>query len=130
MTDIVKSRYHIETLPPHKGDTETIWNTLSFRVKDSYTGMPIGVVLHGTENGRGSFKVKMFLSPGRSDMEEGDWGARFDLAAEHVWKRYNETLPCKERLIRWCWRWIAVGWLLFGTVWGVAVSFVARSILG
>lgn len=131
MTDIIKPRYHIETFPIQSEGNHTTWNKLDFRVKDGYTGMPIGVVKHFLEEGKGSFKVFMFLTKDKPEWQEGGWEeARFDLAAEYIWKCYFKTLPFKERFVRGCWRWLAVIWFLIGTNWGVIVSIIASSIVG
>ncbi|MCY4345760.1 MAG: hypothetical protein OXC17_03070 [Aestuariivita sp.] len=77
MTDLVKSRYYIETKPietvrdPHR--VNTIMNTLGFRVVDSFTGMPIGCVLHSSENG-GSFRAFMSLGSGNGEIKPPENG--------------------------------------------------------
>jgi len=131
MTDIVKPRYYIETTPIESlpEENRTILNSLSFRVVDSFTGMPIGTVAHSSEDG-GKFRAFMSLTPGDAEIDapEGGWGVRSDLAALEVWKSYSTSLPRKERFHRWLWRWMGVGWFLFGTVWGVLTSFIVQSL--
>ena len=133
MTDIVKPRYYIETKPietvrePNR--VRTMMNTLSCRVVDSFTGMPIGCVLHTSDDG-GSFKAFMALGSGNGEVQppEGGWGRRYDLAALEVWKSYSASLPRSERCCRWAWRWMGVGWFLFGTVLGALASFVVQAL--
>ncbi|MCY4151938.1 MAG: hypothetical protein OXE94_06850 [Aestuariivita sp.] len=133
MTDLVKSRYYIETKPietvrdPHR--VNTIMNTLGFRVVDSFTGMPIGCVLHSSENDR-SFQAFMYLGSGNGEIKppENGWGRRYDHAALEVWKGYSTSLPFCERWYRWAWRWMGVGWFLFGTTWGVLTSFIVQAL--
>ncbi|MCY4301884.1 MAG: hypothetical protein OXC68_09165 [Aestuariivita sp.] len=133
MTDLIKPRYYIETKPIETVRdgycVNTILNTLNLRVVDSFTGMPIGCVLHSSEN-NGSFQAVMFLgsNDGKIEPPEGGWGIRYDQAAFEVWKSYFKSLPICERLYRWAWRWIGVGWLLFGTIWGVLTSFLVQAL--
>ncbi|MCY4259119.1 MAG: hypothetical protein OXC91_02490 [Rhodobacteraceae bacterium] len=137
MTDIVKPRYHIETKSIEtvrdSNREKTIMNSLSFRVMDSFTGMPIGSVMHSSDDG-GSYRAFMFLGSGNGEIQPpevawGEDGRRFDLAALAVWKSYSASLPLSERIYRWTWRWMGLGWFLFGTVWGVLTSIIVQALM-
>ena len=132
--DMVKRRFLIEVLPiqveanPSGGNTIQI-ASLDFRVTDNYTGMPVGCVVHSpVGDGTAEYRAEGFfpVKPGQSTLTppDGGWGMRFDLAAEAVWRKYNETLPCTARANRWAWRWIAVGWLVVGIVLGALIGAI------
>lgn len=136
MTELVKSRYLIETTDiqvtakPGGGKTTSL-SDLNLRVKDCYTQMPIGgVVLEGGKE----YKAVCFFATVNDHFEltppPGGWGPRFDLAADAVWKKYSQSLPRRERARRWMWRWMGVGWFLFGTVWGVLMGLVGQILIG
>ena len=136
MTELIKARYLIETtviqvtVKPG-GGTNTSLSDLNLRVKDRYTGMPIGGVI--LEGGVGYKAIFFFATENDQNVlpppAEG-WGPRFDLAADAVWKKYSESLPWGERARRWMWRWMGVGWFLFGTVWGVLMSLIGQLLIG
>ena len=136
MTELSKPRYVIETKEIQvterpDGGTTTRLADLSFRVKDSFTGMPIGVVIH---TAKGEYEARyIFAGKGNQNLlnpPSGGWGPRFDLAADALWKQYSESLPGAERVKRWMWRWMGVTWFLFGTVWGVFMSLLGRALGG
>ena len=135
-SDLVKRKFLIEVLPievednPSGGKTIKI-ASLDFRVTDNYTGMPVGCVVHApVGQGKAEYRAEGFfpVKPGQSTLTppDGGWGMRFDLAAEAVWCKYNETLPCTARAKRWAWRWIAVGWFLAGSVLGALTSAIVQ----
>lgn len=128
MVHIVQSKYFIETTPIRmtespSGGKQTDIDALNMRVVDSYTRMPVGMVVY-----REKFHAIYFLSEEKSDEIEGEWGPRFDRAVHTVWKAYSKSLPCYERLKRWGWRWLGVGWFLFGIVLGGLMSFIVQAI--
>lgn len=136
MVTIVQPKYLIETTPilvskQEDGSTKTNMGSLSLRVVDSYTKMPVGAVIHcSTDNSIGYKAVFFFDETGNFDVEApaDGWGTRFDLAAYAVWCIFSKRLPLHERLKRWCWRWIGIGCFLFGTVWGVLTTIIVEVI--
>ena len=136
MVAIVQPKFFIETTPIRvaelmEGGSRTSWNNPSLRVVDSFTRMPIGTVLHTPSGGRAEYRAYVFFKEegsNRLEAPEGGWGPRFDIGARAVWNDYNRGLPYGERLRRWAWRWLSVGWLLFGTTWGALIAVIADSI--
>ncbi|MCY3540849.1 MAG: hypothetical protein OXH31_02940 [Gammaproteobacteria bacterium] len=136
---MVQSKYFIETTPIRvvelpRGGKKTEMNTMDLRVVDSYTRMPVGVVIHSPNaSDKAEYLAKYFFDEGGNfdinSPAEG-WGIRFDRAADAVWRAYSKDLPWHERIKRWFWRWLGVGWFLFGTVWGVLTSFLVKAITG
>ena len=135
MTELIKPKYVIETtgieVTNQNGRRRINLADLDLRVKDYYTGMPIGgvIAVGGTK-----YEANFFFAK-ESDQciltaPEGGWGTRFDLAATAIWKKYSEGLPWHERTKRWMWRWMGVGWFLFGTAWGVLLSLIGQSLIG
>ncbi|MCY4304507.1 MAG: hypothetical protein OXC62_06995 [Aestuariivita sp.] len=63
----------------------TVLNTPNLHVLDSFTGMPIGCVLHSSEN-NGGFRDVLFLrsNDGKIKPPEGGWRLRYDHAAREV----------------------------------------------
>ena len=139
MVEIVQPKFFIETAPIRvtdkpEGGKKTDIHSLSLRVTDSYTRMPIGSVLHGPlGDGRFGYRAHgFFRGEGSNELPapEGGWGPRFDMAARAVWSDYIKGLPLGERARRWAWRWIGVGWLLIGTIWGVLIAVIAEALRG
>lgn len=136
MTEIIKSRYLIETTEiqvnvNEDGRKNTTLSDLNLRVKDCYTRMPIGgVILEGGVK----YKAFYFFATERSQSElpppPGGWGPRFDLAANAIWKKYSESLPKRERARRWAWRWMGLGWLLIGALLGTLGSVIGQLLIG
>ena len=108
------------------GGKKTDMHALNMRVVDSYTRMPVGMVVHG-EN---KFQAFYFLADKKkSEVNEieGEWGPRFDQAVNAIWKAYSKSLPPLERVRRLGWRWSGAGWFLVGLVWGVLTSFIVQA---
>lgn len=126
--DIVKKKYTLEFPPIHQvrqPDGRWTRNLVErdMRVVDAYTGAPVGIVAYSSLDKK--YKGRLNFEGGVDVKERADgWGDRFDLAADAVWKTYNNSLPWHARVERWAWRWIAVGWFVFGTLGGgVAGAF-------
>ena len=140
MTELFKAKYEIETTPirvteKEGGGKHLDMEAFSCRVKDGYTRMPIGAVLHlysAKDPGKPKYKAAYFFADSEDEFflpaPGGSWGNRFDKAAYAVWKKYNEGLPRIERLKRFMWRWLGLGWLLVGSLLGGVASFVAQSL--
>ena len=136
MTELIKSRYVIETtdiqvdVKPDGGKNTTL-SDLNLRVKDCYTRMPIGGVF---VQGGGGYTAWYFFAMDNDEGEltppEGGWGPRFDLAGDAIWKKYSNSLPWHERTRRWAWRWMGVGWFLFGTLWGALMGVIGQLLIG
>lgn len=134
--DIVNRKYFIETKPIEteqeaSGGRTTRLMDLSLRVVDGHTRMPVGSVIHAVD-GKGGMAYKAvcaFAPDGQIKTPAEGWQGRFDLAADAVWSAYSRGLPRHERVKRWAWRWLGVGWFLFGTVWGVLTSLIARAVV-
>ena len=142
MVEIVQPRYFIETTPIRVTDKvvrgqirgkHTEMSDLNLRVVDSYTRMPVGVVLHVPNADGAEYHAKaLFDKDGKNALPapDGGWGPRFDLAAEAAWDIYNKGLPRSERAKRWAWRWMGVGWFLIGTVWTVITTAIVNALSG
>lgn len=136
MTELIKSRYLIETTgirvkDEPNGQKSIDMGDLHLRVKDSYTKMPIGAVI--AEDGK-EYCANFFFASNSDECvltpPSGGWGPRFDLAASAIWKEYSTSLPWHERTRRWAWRWMGVGWFLFGTLWGALMGVIGRLLIG
>lgn len=130
MNTIVQRKYFLETTPIRVVDLEhggkrTEMHALQMRVVDCYTGLPVGMVAHTNKK----FQAIYFLADKKKNEVneiDGEWGPRFDQASLAVWNTYNKSLPLHDRVRRWVWRWLAVGWLLIGTVLGGLTSFLVN----
>lgn len=91
--------------------------------------MPVGSVVLG-HDGEYAALSSFPTENGKSELQapDGGWGMRFDIAADAVWAEYAKNLPWHERAHRWMWRWLGVGWFLFGTVGGVLTSFAVKAL--
>ena len=139
--EIVRRKYFIETKPIEtrekpSGGTNTSWLDLSMRVVDAYTQMPIGTVLHLPDGkGGAEFRANCSFLPlpegGKANVEApaGGWGPRFDFAVDAVWSAYSNALPRWTRVKRCLWRWLELGWLVFGAVLGGTAGAVGTLIL-
>lgn len=133
--DIIKRKYTLEFPPIHQHrerDGSWIRNLVerNMRVVDAYTGAPVGIVAYRSFDKK--YEGQLNFGRGNYVEEPSDgWGDRFDLAAEAVWQSYSNSLPWHARVERWAWRWMEVGWFVFGTVGGgVAGAFATLALKG
>ena len=122
--EIVRQKYFVETKPIEtrekpSGGLNTNWLDLSMRVVDAYTHMPIGTVLHLPDGkGGAAFSANCSFLPtapeGKDNVEASSGPA---------------PRPRWTRLKRCFWRWLELGWLVFGAALGGSASAVAALIL-
>ena len=112
------------------GGTETELASLSGRVIDGYTNMPIGAVIYGADkrfHAHAFFPERPVDEGGDSEIE-GDWGPRADRAARAIWDQYWKQFAWTERAPRYLWRFQKVGWLVLGTLIGAVAQLVLRNL--
>ena len=92
--------------------------------------MPIGAVIYGAD---ARFHAQAFFPDGAAGKTEGgeiqgDWGPRFDRAADAIWRQYWRQFSLKERVPRVIWRWKRIEWLILGMILGAVTQLALRTL--
>lgn len=108
----------------------------SGRIVDSYSGMPIGMVIYvanAYEKGGYGFEAHTIYpvkgDDGRLPEPKEGWGTRVDLAAKAIWEEYNSRLPLKDRIHRFLWRWTNTYLLISSAVVSALISVTITGLL-